>query len=440
MRAPLVLAALLAPLLTGCLGGAEPAAEAEPLAVAESADLAGAVEGEAPSAPKSAFRVTAAEGEAGENKQDAIAHPLRLRTNAARAPVTLDLGGVFNATDCMGIGMQPVAMNSRRFDLAPYLKVGDVFAYDIQLEYETTQSNWAEIHLLYGIGNKIVGHTEPNGEKRGPIVQNYTGQSYRVAKDDFAWVNVNCWYGQTTQPVPFKLTVKLTFAEDAIPAESPVLVTIPQGATKLFVRGVALDPSQGVNSHYRIFGPDDELLCECGLGAFDEASYFSVPAPGDYVLLVDHTSNGFVSLALDVPPEIDLKPLASEFVVHKVMTLSGEAVDKTVDLDLPQVPLLMHAFTTAGGDQTSAGAGKKVELEVTNVRGTPLAIKWGGYFAHQVRSPVANWNQWWGIWPEAAAWGYAADHHAYGPGVHQVRVKAEALKGDVMIVTRQYVR
>ena len=439
MRLGLLAALLILPAFAGCLNDDAPTAtEAPP--VASSAEDAGAVAGEAPSGAKEAYKVQAAANEAGDAKEEVVAYPLNLRTNPAKAPVTHSFEGVFNATDCMGIGLGPVADNNRFFDLSEMLTVGDVLAYDIQLSYEARQDNWAEIHLLVGMGNRIEGHNEPLGEQRGPIVQNFTGQTYRVTDDDFAFVSVNCWYGQASAPIPFKLDVKLTFAEAAVPAETPILFEAPEGATRLIVRGVPLDASQGVNSHFRIFGPDDALLCECGLGALDEASYWPIPAAGDYVVLVDHTSNGFVSLALDTVPSADLHPLQAEWVPYKVFTGDGSAVDATVNLDLPQVPLLMHAFSTAGGDGTSAGAGKGVQVTVTNGRGTPLAIKWGGYVAHQLRTPAANWNQWWGMWPEAAAWGYSADHHAYAPGGHQVHIKADALRGDVVVLTRQYVR
>ena len=439
MRTVLLAALVLLPALAGCLNEDAPAATEGPR-VAANAEDAGAVAGDAPSGAKEAYTVQAAANEAGDDKQELVAYPLNLRTNRAKAPVEQVYEGSFNQTDCMGIGLRPVAVNNRFFDLRDLMTVGDVLAYDVQLEYEARQDNWAEIHLLVGMGNRIEGHNEPIGEARGPIVQNFTGQTYRVTDDDFAFVNVNCWYGQQSGPIPFKLTVRLTFAEAAVPAETPILVTIPPGATRLIVRGVPLDPQQGVNSHFRIFGPDDALLCECGLGALDEATYWTVPAPGDHVILVDHTSNGFVSLALDTAPSADLLPLQSEWVENKVFSGDGGSVDATVNLDLPQVPLLMHAFSTAGGEETSVGAGKGVQVEVTNSRGTPLAVKWGGYLAHQVRSPAANYNQWWGIWPDRAAWGYSADHHAYAPGGHQVHVKAEAFRGDVVVLTRQYVR
>lgn len=439
MRTVLLAALLVLPLFAGCLGGNEPAATPE-TKVAASANEAGAVAGQAPSGAKEAYKVQAAANEAGDDKQEVVAYPLNLRTNAAKPPLEQTFEGSFNQTDCMGFGLRPVAVNNRFFDLSDMVAVGDVFAYDVQLAYEARQDNWAEVHLFIGIGNRLEGHNEPLGEKRGPIVENFTGQSYRVTDDDFAFASVNCWYGQPSGPIPFKLTVKITFAEAAVPAETPILVTMPEGATRLIVRGVPLDPQQGVNSHFRIFGPDDALLCECGLGALDEATYWTIPAPGDYVVLVDHTSNGFVSLALDAAPTADLHPLQSEWVPYKVLSNDGGPVDATVNLDLPQVPLVMRAFSTAGGDQTSVGAGKGVQIEVTNARGTPLALKWGGYVAQQLRTPAANWNQWWGAWPEAAAWGFSVDHHAYAPGGHQVHVKADALRGDVYVLTRQYVR
>ena len=445
MRAPLLALLLVSLPLAGCLGDDAPPATQSDLAVAATATEAGAVEGETPSGAKAPFRATAASGAEGGDRQELVAHPFALRTNPAKPPVLIEVPGTFNQTDCKGVGLNLGAVsmtNSKLLDLSPHLAAGDVFEYAIRLTYEARSDAPAELHLLYGIGNKVIGHNEPIGEKTGPIDQNFTGQSYRVSDDDMAWVRVNCWWGGNMQPIPYTLTVELSFAEAAIPAESPFLVTVPEGATRLIVRGVAVDPSRGVNSHFRLFGPDDELVCECGLGGLDEASYIDVPAPGDYVLLVDHTANGFVSLALDAPPTTEIRPLAADWVLHKVFTSSGEsAVDETIDLPLERVPLLMHAFTTTEGMQNGVGMGKTAMIEVTNPRGAPLRIGWGGWVAQTVQVPGAiGWQQWWGMGLSPTEWFYEADHHAYDVGAHQVHFKAESFRGDVYVLTREYQR
>lgn len=441
MRILLVL--LLALALAGCLGDDAPAEGSEPVVAARAED-AGALAGDTPRGATEPYRALASDATTGGEATEVVAHPLKLATNPAKEPITLEFDGVFNATDCMGIGLNlgPVSMRGNHHrDLREHFSPGDVFEYDLRLTYEARSGSPVEIHMIYGIGNKIVGHNEPVGDKTGTIDQNFTGQSYRVTSDDMAWVAVNCWYGRSDQPTAYHLTVKLRFAEAAIPAESPILVPVPEGATRLLVQGVAVDPARGVNSHYRLFGPDDTLVCECVLGSTDEASFVDLPGPGDYVLLVDHTSNGFVSVALDAPPVRDLNALESEFVLHKIYTSPAETnVDKTFDLPLAKVPLLMHAFTTTEGASTGVGQGKSLVVEVTNERGVPLRIGWGGFLTHRANVGPINTNQWWGMGLDPAEWSYAADHHAYAVGDHQVHFQAESFRGDLYVVTREYIR
>lgn len=428
MRATLVCLMIALPGLAGCFS--EDAAPAADTTVAASAQEAGARTGPAPAAPKEAF-VVAADGE-----PEVVAYPATLDTNPARDPVTLDLSGEFAPQDCVpGVNVGGVRSSWHGGDFGDALQVGDVFAYEMTLTYENSDSSWAEIHPILGVGNSVQAHSDPTQSVRGPVVINFTGQGYRVSDDDMSWYGVQCWFGQTAQPIPYTLTLAFTFAEGAVPAEAPIRVPIPPNATRMFVRGVALDGAEGVLSHYRVFGPDDQLLCECSLESNEEADTFEIEAEGDHVVLVDHTANGFVSLAFDAPPVADLEAMQAEWIVYPVYEGDGEAsVDATVEIDVPRVPLLMHSFV-AGSGEPAVGIGKKTAVSATNERGEVLRIAWGGHFA---ASPADGLNFWFGIWPDD--WEYFVDHHAYTNGPHQVNVKAEGLRGEVSIITRQYVR
>lgn len=426
---------LLAPLLTGCLGDDAEAPDETP-AVAKDAEDAGALSGPAPSAPKQAY--TAADPDA-EGKT-IVAHPVLVKTNPAKAPVSLDFSGEFKPGDCRPLnfgGVESVLMtvsNHRRiWDLADNLAVGDVFQYEIGLSFRNSADNWGEIHPMFAIGNTIVNHNDPVQEVE-EVALNWTGQAYRASEDDLALLGLNCFYGVMKQAIPYTLTVKFTFADSAIPAEAPMLVPVPEGVTRMFVRGVALNPDQGVMSHFRIFDANDELVCECALGSNQEVATVSLPGPGDYVLLVDHTDNGFVSVAFDAPPEGEIQAMESEWVAYPVAKGDGAAIDQTVELDLPKVPLFMSAWVAPTADGLPGG-GKKTSLAVTNGRGEVLRAAWGGHYAQRIDDQSAIWFGWW-----PADWEFFVDHHAYAPGAHVLHVKAEALRGEVILITRQYVR
>lgn len=418
----------LLPAFAGCLGGDEPSAPAPESPVAANAEEAGAKSGEAPVAPKAAYAVD------GER----TAYPVEVATNAARAPVTVDFSGEFGPSDCRPLNFGPfegvlaTASHPRRFRaLDDALQVGDVFSYNITLTYTNAPDNWAEIHPAYGLGNTIQEHSESTQEM-AEVVISYSGQGFRASEEDMAWMFVGCFFGAMQRPIPYTYTATFSFAEGAVPAEAPVLLSVPEGATKLFVRGVRIDETQGVLSHFRIFRPDDTLLCECALSSAEEVTTVDLPEPGDYVVIVDHTDNGFVSFALDTPTDTPLRALGAEWVETLVYTSEGGAVSETVELMLDRVPLVMFAQVLA----EDAGAGKRTTLSITNVRGEPLRISWGGHITWQ--DPVTQGTAWLGFWP--GDWEFTQDHHAYAQGQHVAEITSEGLRGDIILVTRQYVR
>lgn len=432
MRIPLITLVILLPALAGCFSGDDAAAEEAPsVSAAASAEAAGARSGVAPAAAKDAYVVAdpAATAEA------RVAYPAALPTNPAREPLVVDLSGEFAPEDCVPVGVgSAVSQRFRWTDLSDNLEVGDVFAYNITFSYQNTDAASAEIHPGFGMGSTVEFHSDPVRELDEVLIS-WEGQGYRGGDDDLAWVAVQCWWGVLTQPIPYTLTVTFTFAEGAIPAEAPVLVRVPENVTTLFVRGVAIDDARGVLSHYRLFDPQDDLVCECQLSSNQEVAEIPVPGPGEYVLLVDHTANGFVSVAMDAPTTDALAPLDVEWIEYPLYTDDASlAPTATVTVDLPTVPLFMNAWPRVTGEPP-VGVGKKMEVVITNARGEVLRQAWGGHVTFQV---PGIWTQWWGIWP--TDWARAVDHHAFDYGEHQVQISGEAFRGELTLFTRQYVR
>jgi hypothetical protein len=224
----------------------------------------------------------------------------------------------------------------------------------------------------------------------------------------------------------------------------PVLLKVPEGATKLFVSGVALDDTQPVLSHYRVFGPNDELLCECALNSDETTDVFDLVAPGDHVVLVDHTANGFVSFALDVAPPALLVPLSQEIVEYPLTASDGGAsLDETVPVDLPSTPLSMWAWVFAPGPvqgNPNGGAGHNVKITVANGRGDVLRQSMVGYLTYHASMPgIFTTNDWFAI-PIDGDWEFFVDHHAYDLGAHSVHVTADQMRGEAKLFAAHYQR
>lgn len=444
MRRPtallLALLTLAAPLLAGCLAD-EPVAAATESAPA--AQDAGAVAGPAPSAPKEAF--TVADEDAGGL---ATAYPVAMTTNPAKEPVTLDFTGEFQAQQCTPMGSLPfgglgLASPFASHDLSDAFSPGDVYAYHLELRFTNTDQSWAEIHLGYNLGGENDFWNEPTGDLRGEVVLSFEGQGYRLDADDPAFAFVACWYGSVTDPIPYTLTARFTFAEAAVPAQTPVLLSVPDNATRLFVRGVPLSEDKGVLSHYRVFAPDDSLVCECALGSDQETATLELPGPGDYVVLVDHTADGFVGFALDAPPAQALRPLEREWAVYSVHATDGTSpVDVLTPLDFPSTPLNVGAWVwpadlTEGAP--GAGFGKGYSLTLSNARGDVLRQRMFGFVDYRVVAP-GIWTQSWYPVPVPGEWEFFEDHHSFDVGAHEAHLVAEQFRGEAVVFAQHYVR
>lgn len=447
MRSLVALGVLLlaAPALAGCLTSNAPATTGPIEEVRSNAQEAGAVAGPAPAAPSQPYKVTAREASTAEAAPEAeetttTAYPLKLRTNPAREPVLVEASGTFNATECSYFGnLNPMVSGWRWRDLSDALEPGDVYSYSMNLTWTNTEQSWGEIHLFYGLGGKSAYNEESTAAKRGPVSVNFTGQGYRMNADDPAWIAVTCWFGQVTTPIEYKVSVEFTFAQDAVPAETPIAVVVPDNATRLLVGGVGVDPSVGVPSHYRVFGPDDKLVCECALSSADQATSLKLDRPGEYVVLVDHTANGFVSLALDAPSSEPLRPLDVSWSRLPIVVSDGEAIDETVELELPTVPLGVYLNAAPAGRETGASIGRGVEVELTNARGVVAHARWEGYASYRLVTPN-SWQQSWLPIPIPGEWAYTVDHHAFDAGAHSAAVKADALRGEVALGYLTYAR
>lgn len=438
---------LAAPLLlSGCLGDDAPAADAP--VVAANAQEAGAVAGPAPVAADKPYQL--GDADAGEGDAGATVYPLAIETNAAKAPYTNEFTGVFDPQECLPsggglpLGGLGLAQGGEGFDVAEAFVKNDVFSYDVSLTWTNSDQSWAELHLwsqLDTIGNFW---TEPTSEGRGEITINFTGQGFIVNEEVRAMVGVSCWYGFITQPIPFTIRVAFTFAEGAIPSQAPMLVNVPDAATRLFVTGVPLDPTQPVLSHYRVFGPDDALVCECALNSDETTDVLDLlPGAGDYVVLVDHTANGFVALGLDAEPSEPITPLDAEFVSYPLAATEGGPVDETIVVDLPSTPLNMWAWVSASGPMEgnpNAGAGHNVKIAVTNARAEVLRTSLVGYVTFHAAVPgIFVTNDWYAV-PLSGDWEFFVDHHAFDLGAHSVHVSAEQMRGEATMFAQHYVR
>lgn len=443
-RTPLVLALilLLAP-LAGCFS--EDAVPVQTETVAASAAQAGAVDGPAPAAAKNPYQLADAEG-----GQATTVYPVAIQTNAAKSPFSDTFTGEFQPQTCtpagggLPLGGLGLARGSRSFEVSDVFAQHDVFRYDVTLTFTNTDPSWAELHLWNQFDDVGNYWNEPTSENRGETVLNFTGQGFIINDEFFAGVGVDCWFGQVTTPIPFTITVDITFAEGGVPSAQPVLVQVPEGATRLFVTGLATDGSKPVTSHFRLFAPDDSLVCECTLRSDQtSASVELLAGAGDYVLLVDHTENGFVALALDAPSPALLHPLGSRWESILLGASDGGSLDETKQITLNSTPLSLNAWVFAPGDMRGTpdtGVGHNVKISVANARGDVLRMSLVGYLTYHAAVPGAFATSRWYAIPIDGDWEFYQDHHAYDLGAHTVTVHADSVRGVVTLFAQFYDR
>ena len=444
---PILLVALALPAFAGCLGDDSPDSNDDGV-VAASATDAGAVNGPAPAAPQDPYRVNASPAGTGSSQTASTitVHPARFATNPAREPDEITIDGSFTPADCNPAGNVPLAGSSFQLhDLSESIQPGDVYAWHASMTIDNSDASWGDMHLFYGFGVNTGGYNEFTGDKRGPFTMEFHGQAYRLNADDPVWVGAGCWFGFSGEQLHYQITIHVTYAEAAVPASLPVLLAVPDEATTLYARGVALDPNAPVTSHFRIFGPDDALLCECALLSNQEVSTFTLPSGGDYVILVDHTENGFLSLGLDAPPAADLRPLSAAPTYYPVYSSDGENdLDTTVEVIFPSQPLNINSWVYAKDWQNTdhdIGSGKNFRLTLSNSRGDVHHTYMAGYYTHRFNTPVMSSQDWFAM-PVSVdgEWDFYTEHHAFAPGPHLVEIKADAFRGEVGVWALQYQR
>lgn len=438
---------LVLPLLAGCLAeDAAPSVDTTAL-VAQSAEDAGAVDGPAPAAAKEPYTVQSTS--AGSEEASVTVFPVEISTNPPKTPYVEEFSGEFQPYECtptgggLPLGGFGLASGRQFFDVSEAFAKGDVFSYVVTLTFTNTDSAWGELHPWYQFDGVSDYWTEPTREGRGEVILEFAGQGFIVSDEFFAGVGVDCWYGQASSPIPFTMSVAVTFAEGAVPSQAPVLVSVPAGAERLFVSGLSLDGAAPVTSHFRVFAPDDSLVCECSLLSSDEVSEVALPEAGDYVILVDHTQGGFVAFGLDAPATTPARFLGMRFERFDLAGSNGGAVDATVELDLPSTPLNLWAWVFAPGDVTGApdvGAGYNVKITLANSRGEVLRSSLVGYLTyHAAVGGTFVTNDWFAL-PVDGDWEFWQDHHAFDLGIHQATVQAEQMRGTARLFAAFYDR
>lgn len=442
MRIPALALLLVLPAFAGCLGADAPAPVTNDSVAATAAD-AGAKNGDAPSGPRGAFRV------ADDETQAEVAYPLALEGNAAKAPYTQSFEGVFEPQTCTPQGEPPLGLlglaeGNHRYWLEDVFAKNDVFSFHVEMRWTNSEDNWADLHLGYRFDEVRDYYSEFTGNERGEVVLEFEGQGLIVSDAVTSVLSADCWYGAVQRPIPYVINLHVSFAEAALPSQAPVQFTVPDGATKLFVSGVAIDESRGVTSHFRVFRPDDSLLCECALNSDQATKTVELDTSGEHIVLVDHTDNGFVSLALDAANDGALTPLASQWESFVLAEGDGGPIQTASSFDVPSTPLGVWAWVFASNwpamDPPGAGASRNLVLTITNARGPVHTMAMAGHVTWRGGvSGVISTNDWYPS-PEPGTWTFENEHHNFDLGTHDATVQADMLLGKVVGLTRHYIR
>jgi hypothetical protein len=238
------------------------------------------------------------------------------------------------------------------------------------------------------------------------------------------------------QGLAYHLTIHIEFAEDVVPASFPVLIHVPDNATKIYATGVPFD-YHVVTSHYRIFRPDDSEMGSFALDSNEKVHAVDVEKGGDYVVYADHTENGFLRIGLDVPPVDDKIVLLRATLTRDVDfdVSADQQTTLTKQFELKRMPLEMFAWVEPPAQ--GPGQGHNVRITITNGHGTVLQESLASF----VDADVAGQGQLWSGLPDPqATWSFNIDHHAYAPGPHTIVVKADTLRGVVVHYMKVYLR
>ncbi|MHB8604464.1 MAG: hypothetical protein ACYDCK_04345 [Thermoplasmatota archaeon] len=447
MRFALVFGIVAILALAGCLSGATPkgapaekAASNAPTATAADATTTGA----AIAAPSKPFQADSVANSDPNTKTSTTIYPFVPHGQRDKAAQRIVLKGTFNATDCtvpvanffspqLGSGQyQP-------FDLKKYFEAGDTFDMNETMTWTNTASDAADLHLFSFLPTDSFYHTAPTYGTTGPVTIMYDAQQAwpNDATNAYAWVGAVCFYATNAQPIDYTITLTITYLRGIAPAHTPVLLHVSQNVTELIASEVGITPAARVTAHYRIFDPDDKLLGSFALHSDGSAVRIPVKANGDYVLLVDHSENGYVAIGANAPPAdnemIFLKTQWAQKPLVNVEQPGPAAI--TATFVLPRVPLTLYVYP-APAAQSGVALLHNFDLKVKGPLG-PVeddAIP-GEAILHL---PICNSACYFGL--PIPGWGYSYDHHALAAGEHTVNVNADEFSGSVYVSMMSYLR
>jgi len=421
--------AVLAVVLAGCFQ-----AEAPPPTDVPQGDLVRTTADGGVAGPDAAVQI---QDEDPGSSRPLVFYPYDLPGGRARAPAGKDITDKFETADCAS----PLFSDdgpTRKFqmhDITDLFEAGDVVHIEVWANWTNKDDSWADLHLMVDLPTGGMFDTIDRGRDRGVFSVNFTSQVYwRGDAGDRAQVGMVCFYGASAQPVPYTLNVRVSYAENVVPASAPVLVKVPSGATRLMITGVPVG-ERPVTSHFRLFAPDDSLVGEYALNSNELIDAAFVPGPGEYVIMVDHTEGGFVSFGADAPPEDNV--LVALDTVGTTLTLHSQDVPgpaaATVPFTIPRVPLVLLVFPEAPDASPSYAFGRNFHLVVEGPRGLVLNFFLEGFG----EAEGAGQNV---FIPAGLDFTFEYDHHALAVGDHVAALDADAFRGELEFNWATYLR
>lgn len=424
-RTPLVVLFVTLPLLAGCLGAGDAPAPMENLtstAITGNGTAAGST---------TAFVVDAGDGAA------RTIHPYKVPGGAPRPPETRSFTGTFEAQDCGPGGAGFLAGNPwRSHDFTDMFRPGDVVDLYVTLKWTNTDTSHGDVHLFVNTPGPGYFNSTGTDAQRGEIVDNWHTQIlWSGAEGNTASAGPACFFGVAAEPIAYTLDVRASYAANAIAAQTPFLVNVPDDATQLRLTGLPTGEAP-VSAHWRVFAPDDTLVGEFALNSNEASDAAPVPGGGAYVVLVDHVENGFVALGADAPLADD-SMTQLEFGFNGVEIFRSDTpgpVDASVPFNLPRVPLTLFVWADAAGDDP-VGASRALTFSVEGPRGLVLEWAQGGW----VSAPGPNGRVWQPL-PVPGWQDITYDHHALAVGDHTANVQADNFRGSLTFFWVSYLR
>lgn len=186
---------------------------------------------------------------------------------------------------------------------------------------------------------------------------------------DAPWqVVVNVDPGQDEAEIDYTLAITVALLPGTVPAEAPVAVTVPDGAT-----GLRLTPAGGNGSlAAMVWGPDDGFV---GRATADGNGSATVPVPGggEHVVATDAPARIRVLGASggDRTTSPTLRALGTTLAPSEAHELATQGPD-TWPFEPERVPMAVAVVLQAGDAATPGATGQGFQIEVTAANGTVL--------------------------------------------------------------------